>query len=107
MHDDVDVVAVQYVEDRPFVADVGVLEPVVVRILDRPQGGEISGIGQLVEVGHAVGRIAAQMPAHRRADEAGAAGHQKVHAALLTLSPPQANTSAAASIGALRSLSES
>ena len=61
--------------DRAPVADVGLGEAVVRRIVDRRQRLQVAGIGQRVEIEHR-GALADQVAAHRRADEPRAAGHE-------------------------------
>ena len=78
MHDDVDGVIAQQGQHRRVVADVGLHEAIVWIVLDLPQRGEVAGIGQLVDIDDVVAGVGTQMPAHRRADEPGAAGNQDI-----------------------------
>lgn len=77
MHDDV---GPELGEERPHalaVADIGLLEAVAVAAQLRVERGEVAGIGQLVDDADLMLRLADQLAHHRRADKAGAAGHQK------------------------------
>ena len=60
---------------RAPVADVDPGEAIVRRIVDRSQRLQIAGVGERVDIEH-VDAGADEMPAHRRADESRAAGHE-------------------------------
>ena len=77
----------QQFRDLPPVADITLLKAVMRIVLDRPQRGEVGGIGQFVEIEHIGTKLPDQQPAHRRPDKSGAAGHQYFHPNSQT--PPQ------------------
>ena len=60
MHDDVDVVFAKNSRHSGGVADVGLDEAIVRIILDLAQRGEIAGIGELVDIDHAMTGIGAR-----------------------------------------------
>ena len=61
---------------RRRVADIGLTEGVARIGGDRRQRGEVAGIGQFVDIEHAVRRRADQVAHQRRADEARPAGDE-------------------------------
>jgi len=64
----------QFADLRP-VADIALLKAIVRAVLDRPQRGEIGGIGQFVEIEHIDAQLATNSRHNRRPDKSGAAGH--------------------------------
>jgi hypothetical protein len=59
------------------IGDVGPLEPVARVVGHRLQGIQVPSIGELVDHEHLMGRVADEDAHDGRADEPGAAGHEK------------------------------
>ena len=67
--------------DRSPVADIHLFEVVEVAGRDRGERVQVRRIGQLVDHHDLMAEIGHQMAAHRRADEARAAGYEYAHRA--------------------------
>jgi hypothetical protein len=79
VHDGVRLVLTKNAVELDAVADIDVLEGVALAVADFGQGFEVAGVGELVEVDHAVGGVANDVTDNRRTDEAGAAGDKNFH----------------------------
>ncbi|MNZ86156.1 hypothetical protein D3C78_1049720 [compost metagenome] len=65
--------------DFKTVADIDLLEGVTLAGTSFGQGFEVTSVGQLVEVDHAVASIVDDVTNDRRTDEAGTAGNKDFH----------------------------
>src|SRR5690606_29076585 len=61
------------------VADIDLLKRVARAVAGFGQGFQVAGVGELVDVHHAIRRVANDVTDDRRADEAGAAGDEDFH----------------------------
>jgi hypothetical protein len=83
VHDDVDGLVLEDRGHQSGVADVALDEAIATVGGDGLERRQIGGIGQRIEIDHAVCRVADQVAAHGRADEARAAGDEKIHGSSL------------------------
>ena len=82
MHDRVDGVLAQQRGDQHTITDIALDEVVARAVADRSKRGEVGGVGQLVEIDHAMVGCRDQVAADGRADEACSPSHQDIHAAV-------------------------
>ena len=81
VHDPVDPLFAQQGQHQLAIEDIAFDQPVVGGVCDHLQAFGVAGIGQLVEIDHALA-VAHQLAHHRRADEARTAGDEdRVHRA--------------------------
>lgn len=79
MHDHIDFVGAQSIQNARVIADISLEEAVIRMIFNLTERRQIACIGQLVEIDDIDPGIGSQMPAYRRANEARSTCNENIH----------------------------